>query len=48
MIIFVYYSKYLGVDDDDFGRWELVSEGGLGGFALFLIVWIMSYNFFWV
>ena len=33
----VYYTKYLQIDEDDFDRFELLSEGFMGGAALFLV-----------
>jgi len=45
--LFVYYSKFLGLEDDEeFGsRWDLIQEGYLTAFGLFLVSWIVTYNF---
>lgn len=44
--LFLYYTKYLGVDDEDdkFGRWDLLVEGLWSSYALFLITWITVYS----
>jgi len=43
--VFVYYSKFLGVDEDEFGgTWELASEGAMSAFGSFLVSWIITYN----
>ena len=47
LILFMYYTKYLGVDDEDEkygGRWELIIEGLWPSYALFLITWIGVYS----
>eukprot|EP01119_Soliformovum_irregulare_P003556 TRINITY_DN1422_c0_g1_i1.p1 TRINITY_DN1422_c0_g1~~TRINITY_DN1422_c0_g1_i1.p1 ORF type:complete len:118 (+),score=26.40 TRINITY_DN1422_c0_g1_i1:57-410(+) len=43
-IMFTYYTKYLGVDDEEMGRTELIQEGFMSSFGLFLVCWITSYN----
>jgi len=45
-LLFVYYTKFLGVDDEDdkFGRWDLLVEGLWPSYALFLITWITVYS----
>ena len=44
LIMFIYYTKYLGVDDEEFGRTDLVLEGFMSSFAIYLICWISTYN----
>jgi len=44
-VVYFYYSQILGVDDEDFGRWELTSEGFMSSFGLFLVTWVLAYNF---
>eukprot|EP01100_Stratorugosa_tubuloviscum_P002413 TRINITY_DN1560_c1_g1_i1.p1 TRINITY_DN1560_c1_g1~~TRINITY_DN1560_c1_g1_i1.p1 ORF type:complete len:124 (-),score=47.24 TRINITY_DN1560_c1_g1_i1:103-474(-) len=47
-IIFIYYSRFLGVDDDLIvGRWPLIQEGLASGFASFMITWITTFNLNW-
>jgi hypothetical protein len=45
-IFFVYYTKFLGVDDEDekYGRWDLLAEGMWTSFGLFMITWICVYS----
>jgi len=40
----VYCTKFLGVDDEEFGRFELLQEGFMGSFGIFLVSWICSYS----
>jgi hypothetical protein len=40
----MYYAKYLGVDEEEFGRWELLTEGMSSAFGLFLLVWICTFS----
>ena len=42
---FVYYSKYAKVDEDDFGRLELVKEGFQASFGVFVTAWIIVYTY---
>merc|ERR1712137_1046247 len=44
ILSFLYYARFLGVDDEEFGRFELIQEGLFSGFAIFLLSWIMVYN----
>jgi len=43
--LYLYYAKYLGVDDEEHGRWDLLSEGFMPSLALFLVFWITLYSF---
>ena len=37
-IVFLYHTFYLRIDDDEYGGlWELVKEGFMTSFALFLV-----------
>lgn len=42
----VYYTKYLGVDDEDeaYGRMDLLTEGLWTSFAMFILTWICVYS----
>ena len=40
----LYYAKYLGVDEEEYGRWELLAEGMNSAFGLFLLVWICTFS----
>eukprot|EP00823_Brevimastigomonas_motovehiculus_P000447 TRINITY_DN10550_c0_g1_i1.p1 TRINITY_DN10550_c0_g1~~TRINITY_DN10550_c0_g1_i1.p1 ORF type:complete len:111 (-),score=26.88 TRINITY_DN10550_c0_g1_i1:314-646(-) len=44
LVMFIYYTKYLKVDDESMGRFDLLSEGFMSSFALFLISWILVYT----
>jgi hypothetical protein len=37
VLLFVYYSKYLKVDEADFGRIDLLKEGFHSSFGVFLV-----------
>jgi hypothetical protein len=37
VVFFLYYSKFLGVDDEDMGRWDLVQEGYMTAVGLFMV-----------
>jgi len=39
-LLFLYYTKYLGVDDEEFGRFDLLSEGFMPSFAGFLVCFL--------
>lgn len=45
-LLFVYYTKYLGVDDEDesYGRMDLLTEGLWPSFAMFVLTWICVYS----
>jgi len=46
---FFYYTKFLGVDDEEFGgTWELLKEGFMPSFGVFLVSWIISYNVIYI
>ena len=47
-ISFVYYTRFLQVDDEDFGRFELIQEGMFPAFAIFLLSWVITYNAIYV
>eukprot|EP00455_Lapot_gusevi_P010964 TRINITY_DN1502_c0_g1_i2.p1 TRINITY_DN1502_c0_g1~~TRINITY_DN1502_c0_g1_i2.p1 ORF type:complete len:121 (+),score=26.39 TRINITY_DN1502_c0_g1_i2:70-432(+) len=42
--LYMYYTKYLGVEDEVHGRFDLLSEGFLPSFALFMVTWICVYS----
>jgi len=44
LISFLYYSKFLGIDDEEFGRFDLLQEGFVTSFALFMVIWTVTYN----
>jgi len=44
-LFYIYYAKYLAVDDEDMGRWDLMTEGMPTSYALFLVTWITVYTF---
>lgn len=45
-VIFLWYDKYQDIDDEEYGgRFELMKEGLPSSISLFLICWILSYNF---
>jgi hypothetical protein len=37
LICYLYYAKYLNVDCDDIGHWELMSEGAMPAIANFVV-----------
>jgi hypothetical protein len=37
ILVFLYYTRYLGVDDEEFGRTELMQEGFMSSFGLFVV-----------
>ncbi len=37
VLVFIYYTKFLGVDDEEFGRTELIQEGFMTSFGVFLV-----------
>ena len=43
-VSFVYYTRFLKIDDEEFGRFEMMKEGLFPAFAVFLLSWIISYN----
>ncbi|KAK5579089.1 hypothetical protein RB653_008768 [Dictyostelium firmibasis] len=40
----IYYTKVLEVEEDDF-KWELMQEGFMPSLTIFVISWILVYNF---
>lgn len=36
-IVFAYYTRFVDADEEDFGRYELISEGFMPSFGLFLV-----------
>jgi hypothetical protein len=40
----LYSVKFLGVDEDDFGRWEMLKQGAMPSFGMFMITWIAVYS----
>lgn len=43
-VLFLYYTKFLGADDEELGRWELISSGFMPSYAIFLVCWITTYS----
>eukprot|EP00753_Platysulcus_tardus_P007265 PLAT15008.1.p1 GENE.PLAT15008.1~~PLAT15008.1.p1 ORF type:complete len:129 (+),score=43.96 PLAT15008.1:85-471(+) len=43
-VLFTYWSKYLEVDEEDFGQWAMLSEGFMSSFGLFILSWTISYS----
>ena len=43
-LVFCYYSAYLNVDVDDYGQFDLISEGFMPSFGLFVLVWSIVHN----
>ena len=39
LCVFLYYSVYLGVDAEEIGQWELLTEGAFPSFGLFVLAW---------
>jgi len=48
LIVFIYYTKYLGIDDEELmgNRSILLQEGLMSSFAVFMVGWILTYNLF--
>jgi len=44
LLLYVYYAKYLRVDDEELGRWDLLSEGFGPSYGMFLLAWITTYS----
>ena len=44
VLVFFYYSVYLKVDVEDYGQFNLISEGFMPSFGLFLLVWSIFHN----
>mmetsp|Transcript_17564 Transcript_17564/g.19763 ORF Transcript_17564/g.19763 Transcript_17564/m.19763 type:complete len:129 (-) Transcript_17564:91-477(-) len=44
LVFYLYYAKYLGVVEEDFGRWELFTEGAMPSYALFMVAWVATYT----
>lgn len=45
LISYLYYSKLLNINEEDFGQNELFMEGVGNAFGLFLLSWILTYTF---
>jgi hypothetical protein len=43
-VSWAYYAKFLQVDQEELGSWELISEGMWPAFAMFLLAWISTYT----
>ncbi len=43
-LMFCYYSVYLKVDVQDYGQFDLISEGFMPSFGLFVLVWSILHN----
>ena len=46
VILTIYTKKYLGIEAEDLGlsSFELVQEGFMVSFSLFIVVWTITYN----
>ena len=44
-ITYLYYTRYLEIDDQDFNEQELLMEGVGNSVGLFLLSWILLYSF---
>ena len=42
--MFAWYGKFMQVDVEEMGQWELASEGTFPAFALLLLGWIATYS----
>jgi hypothetical protein len=42
IVTYLYYAKFLAVDEEEFGRFELLSEGFMNSYALFLVGLLFS------
>jgi uncharacterized membrane protein AbrB (regulator of aidB expression) len=48
LVVYVYYTQGLRLNDESFGgAKELLQEGFMSSFALFLVTWIIVYNLLW-
>jgi GEL complex subunit OPTI len=45
-VFFSFYTKVLEVDDEEFGRWDLATEGFGTAFGVFMVSWICTYSTF--
>eukprot|EP01137_Pigoraptor_chileana_P036608 Opistho-2@32512 len=44
-VVYGHFSAVLGLDEEEFGgAWDLIKEGFMPGFALFLVSWITVYS----
>ncbi len=43
-IPFLYYKRWVNVNEDDFGAHELATIGVQSSFALFMLSWILVYS----
>lgn len=44
LLLQVYYLQYLRVDDDEMGKWDLMTEGFVPSMALFVLTWSTVYS----
>lgn len=44
LFVQIYYLQYLRIDDDEMGKWDLMTEGFTPSFALFVLVWSTVYS----
>ncbi|KAL5467217.1 hypothetical protein EMCRGX_G031417 [Ephydatia muelleri] len=45
LAVYLYFSVYQRVDEEEYGgTWELLKEGFMTSFSLFLVNWIISYS----
>lgn len=46
LLVYLYYSSFLGIDGEEMGQWDLLTEGGMPAFALFLVRVLDSFRRF--
>lgn len=44
LLVQVYYLQYLRIDDDEMGKWDLMTEGFTPAIALFVLTWSTVYS----
>ena len=44
LLVQIYYQIYLHVDDEEFGKWVLMTEAFLPSLALFITLWTTIYT----
>uniref|UniRef100_A0A7S2V656 Rab5-interacting protein n=1 Tax=Fibrocapsa japonica TaxID=94617 RepID=A0A7S2V656_9STRA len=42
--VWAYYAKYVGVDEDEWGRGDLAKEGFQASAGVFMLAWIITYT----
>lgn len=44
VVVWLYYARFLNVDVESYGAFDLLSEGFMPAFGCFLLTWIMTYS----